>query len=278
MTTRPPPSPVRLKLARSLYGPSHPKGPSRGPDVVSVKRATARAFPDVFHWADFDNVYNGRLEKAWVQIQRDHHIVPHSGQYGRLSHELLRSLHRAGHPTEWAFDATAINLMRGKWEEIHNPLPDPEARVQAAMVWFMREALASADLWDYSWARPISALGRDPRLRQISDCSGGTKEVFFWARSVTGVLVPDPTGRGWDEYGNTDWLWHTNSSRIVTGNYQVGDMALYWDHGGHVTVCLEPGSDGSSRWWSNGSKAGPFDVILHYRSDLRGIVRPRLTP
>lgn len=276
MATKPPPNPSRLKLARPLYGPSHPKGPTAGPDVISVKRATARAFPDVFPWADFDLVYNKRLEDAWRQIQGDQHISPRSGQYGKLSHELLRAQRRDGYPTEWAFDAIAINLMQAKWEDIHNPPPDPEAQVKAACVDFMRKALTAANLWSYSWARPMSALGRDPRLKQSSDCSTGVTEVLYWAKMVTGVMIPDPNGRGWDGYGNTDTLWAANSSRIVTGTYEVGDMALYWAHLGHVTMCMEPGGPGSAVWWSNGSSSAPNTTSLHYRTDLRGVVRPRL--
>lgn len=271
-----PPNPTRLKLARSLYGPSHPKGPTVGPDVVSVKRATARAFPDIYSWANFDQVYNGRLEKAWRRIQAIARILPHSGQYGTLSHDFLRHRRRDGHPGEWAFDATAINLMQAKWEAVHEPPAPPEERVREAMGDFMRKALTAASLWHYSWTRPMLALGRDPLLKQYSDCSTGATEVYFWPRMVTGVLVPDPNGRGFDGWGNTDTLWAANSSRQVSGTFEVGDLALYTEHQGHVTVCMEPGGESSSAWWSNGSERAPNECSLHYRSDLRGVVRPRL--
>lgn len=276
MATKAPPNPSRLKLARPLYGPSNPKGPSKGPDVIAVKRALSRAFPDEFEWADFDLIYNQRLSRSMQRVQAAHGISPITGNYGKLTHELLRTSRRQGHPTEWAYDATAINLMQAKWEDIHNPPPDPEVQVKAAAVDFMRKALAAADLWSYSWARPMSGLGRDPRLKQISDCSGGVTEVLYWVKMVTGIMIPDPNGRGWDGYGNTDSLWATNSSRIVTGTYEVGDMALYWAHSGHVTMCMEPGGPGSAVWWSNGSQSAPNTTSLHYRTDLRGVVRPRL--
>ena len=60
MTTSAP----KLKLARPLYGPSHPKGPSRGPDVVAVKRATARAFPDIYYWATSIR----SITRAWNEL------------------------------------------------------------------------------------------------------------------------------------------------------------------------------------------------------------------
>lgn len=276
MVTKPPSS-TTLKLARPLYGPSHPKGPTVGPDVVSVKRATSRGFPEIFPWADFDQEYNGRLEKAWRKIQFAHHIDPDSGQYGKLSHELLRKTHREDHPAEWAFDATAINLMKAKWEAIHDPPLAPEQRVQDAMVNFMLRSLHAAALWHYSMQRPMRNLGLAPELREYSDCSGGVTAVFLWARMVTRVMVPDPNGRTYDGIGNTDTLWSANASRRVTsGSYEVGDLALFWAHGGHVIVCMEPGSAVSSLWWSNGSERAPNTTQLGYRSDLRGVVRPRL--
>jgi len=272
-----PPNPTRLKLARPLYGPSHPKGPSVGPDVVSVKRATARGWPDIFPWADFDQIYNGRLEKAWRVIQAKNGIAPTSGQYGTLSHDLLRHKRRQGYPLEWAFDAIAINLMQAKWEAIHNPPPSPEEFIKATLVDYMRRALAAAALWHYEQWRPMQNLGVNPDKRETSDCSGGVTGAFYWARMVTGLLVPDPNGRTFDGYGNTDSLWAANSGRRVTsGMYEVGDLALYWAHNGHVSMCMEPGDSGSSNWWSNGREAAPNTMSLYSRSDLRGVLRPKL--
>ncbi len=243
--------------------------------MIAVKRAVSRAFPKEFAWAEFDQAYNKRLETAVRKIQVVAKI-PASGQYGKLTHEFLRNRHRSGVQTEWAYDAIAINLMKSKWEALHDPPPTAEEQIKAAITDFCRRALQNADDWHYSWARPMSALGRAPELRQYSDCSTGATEAIFWARMVTKINIPDPNGRGWDGYGNTDSLWAANLSRRVSGTYEVGDLALYWAHGGHVTICMEAGSESSALWWSNGSERAPNTNQLHYRSDLRGVVRPRL--
>jgi hypothetical protein len=270
--------PRALKLARPLYGPAHPQGPSQGPDVVSVKRAVSRAFPDIFPWADFNPTYNLRLERAWRTIQHAHGIDS-TGQYGTLSHAFLTHQHRADHPHEWAFDAIAMNLMETKWEAIHHPPMPPIEKLKLAMQDFMQRALNSAWNWHYSWQRPMTALGRPPEQKQYSDCSTGATEVIYWGKMVTGIPVPDPNGRSWDGIGNTDTLWATNESRRVHDRYEVGDLALWTAHGGHVAICMEPGSFSSAVFWSNGSESAPNTMYLTQRmGDYRGTVRPILVP
>jgi hypothetical protein len=110
-----------------MYGPSFPHkgGPTTGVDIVSVKRATSRAFPDVFPWADFDPIWNQRISKAWMTIQADQlREVDITGNYGKRSHEFLREQPRYGHPGQWAFDATSVALMEG-WTNAHKTSPRP---------------------------------------------------------------------------------------------------------------------------------------------------------
>lgn len=271
---------VQVKLARPLKGPGHAKGPTVGPDVVAVKRATARAFPELFSWADFDQIYNERLATAWKAIQREYKIVPVTGDYGTGSHRLLTARRRAGHPAEWAWDQTAINLMEGEWHHIHTPPTPPGELVKAAAADYMNRSLANAARWHYFQRRAMTNLGRRPEETEYSDCSEGATEVYFWTRLVTGILVPDPNGRGFDGFGNTDTLWAHNAQWQVplNGPFEVMDIALYAAHGGHVIVCLQAGDRNTSVWWSNGSEAAPNTTRIYYRDDLRGIVRPRLTP
>ena len=168
--------------------------------------------------------------------------------------------------------------MKTKWEAIHSPPLTPGERVRTAMADYMRESIRFAHLWSYRQERPMRNLGLTPNRPQRSDCSSGATAIYFWARQVTGIMVPDPNGRGFDGFGNTATLWSANSSRRASGNYEIGDMALYWARGGHVTVCMAPGDAASSVWWSNGSQRAPNDATLYYRSDLRGVVRPRISP
>lgn len=270
---------VQVKLARPLHAATKTKPASVGPDVVAVKRATARAFPELFSWADFDQVYNERLQTAWKAIQREYKIVPVTGNYGTGSHRLLTGRRRAGHPAEWAWDATAINLMEGEWKKIHIPPTPPIEIVWAAGINYMNRALANAARWHYFQRRAMVNLGRKPEETEYSDCSEGATEVYFWTRLVTGILVPDPNGRGYDGFGNTDTLWAFNENRQVTnGQYEVMDLALFTAHGGHVIVCIQAGDRNTSVWWSNGSEAAPNTTRIYYRPDLRGVVRPVLVP
>lgn len=274
---------VKVKLARPLHGamtkPKATKLATVGPDVVAVKRATARAFPELFPWANFDEVYNSRIVQAWRSIQVEYKISPATGNYGAASHELLTDLRRAGHPTEWAWDATAINLEEGEWKVIHTPPVSPLERVQAAMVNYMDRSLANAANWHYVPERPMTTLGKNPDGVLDNDCSEGATDIYFWGRTVTGILVPDPNGRGYDGYGNTDTLWAHNENRQVTnGQYQIGDLCLFYADNGHVIVCLQAGDRNTSVWWSNGSEAAPYTVRMYYRPDLRGVVRPIIVP
>lgn len=251
-----------------------------GPDVLAVKRATARAFPEVYSWADFDQVYNKRLLTAWKTIQREYKVVPVTGKYGSGSHRLLISRRRAQHPGQWAWDQTSINLMEGEWKHVHTPPTPPIERVYAAMVDFMNRALANAAREHYLQRRAMTTLGLSPEHTMYYDCSEGATDVYFWPHLVTGIRVPDPNGRGFDGYGNTDTLWTHNASRQVghDGPFSIGDLGLYYGHGGHVIVCLVPGDRQTSVWWSNGSESAPNTTRIYYRPDLRGIVRPVLIP
>lgn len=268
-----------LRLPRPLYPETAERAATHGPDVVAVKRATARAFPSIYPWADFDQVYNARIERAWKSIQASCGIAPARGNYGAQSHKLLEGLHSVGHPTQWAFDQTAINLLAGEWKVIHPP-PDPLAVAHAAMADFFNRSIAVASSWHYRMFRPMQYLGVPPERVHYNDCSEGATEAFFWVRAVTGILVPDPNGRSYDGLGNTETLWGTNVSRLLPHDalFEVGDLALFTAHGGHVIACMEGGTWDTAVWWSNGSEAGPYPVKVYYRSDLRGIVRPIIVP
>lgn len=266
--------PVQVKLARPL------KLGMSGPDVVAIKRSTARAFPELFTWADFDQVYNKRLQAAWKTIQHEYKITPPTGNYGIASHRMLLSRRRAGHPAEWAWDATSINLEEGEWKILHTPTLTPQERVEAALTNYLNRALANNGRWHYVMRRAMTSLGLNPDGTIYSDCSEGVTAAFYWTRTVTGILVPDPNGRGFDGYGNTDSLWGHNAGRQVAthGPFKIGDLGLFTAHGGHVITCLQAGDRNTAVWWSNGSESAPYTVRIYYRPDLRGIVRPILAP
>lgn len=61
-----------MKLKRPLYGPDHPSGPTRGKDVVAVKRGLWRhpAIEFARPAAGFDDVYNRKTARAISRLQR----------------------------------------------------------------------------------------------------------------------------------------------------------------------------------------------------------------
>jgi hypothetical protein len=122
----------------------------------------------------------------------------------------------------------------------------------------------------------MTHLGRAPEAGGTCDCSGHSTGAYYWARLETELPVPDPNGRGFDGYGYTGTLINNPKA---SSPYKVGDLALYGPSSSstsHVTTCYAAGDASSSRWCSHGSEDGPYDVSLHYRSDLLVVVRPPL--
>ena len=75
------------KLRRPLYGPDDPRGPSRGADVVIVKRALAKVATEFFlkPSGGYDDVYNTKTEQAVRAFQRIEDISPATGNFGQAT-------------------------------------------------------------------------------------------------------------------------------------------------------------------------------------------------
>lgn len=261
-------------------GPSNTKGVPAyvGPAAIALKRIVSRAEPDLFPWQGFDHFYNRRLERALAAIQRKHGL-PGTGQTGHATFLLLMRLNRKGHPGELAADATARNLFEDAWAKLHPPVT-PLTKVHEAITDYWHGLISYGTIWHYLQRRPFTTLGVKPYRGGRSDCSEATTDAMFYARMVTGVFVPDPNGRGYDGWGNTDTQYAENRARTVHGAYAVGDLGIYGPASKtrHVVQCIKAGDAASSEWGSNGSESGPFAVRLGYRSDLLAVVRPRLLP
>jgi Putative peptidoglycan binding domain len=101
-----------VPFPRPLYPPSHAEGPVPDDvDVVAVKRAIARA--GFFPWNSFDDTYNENFAMKGVKPFQQANGLSATGNYGEKTHEKLRNTRRKGYPTQWAFDAVSINLMKG---------------------------------------------------------------------------------------------------------------------------------------------------------------------
>ena len=96
-------------------------------------------------------------------------------------------------------------------------------------------------------------------------------QAYHYAGRKTSLAVPDPSKQDYTGYGNTDY--YEDDHTHVTAPYKVGDLAHY---SGHVTLCRRAGDAQTAVFSSHGSEAGPIPTSLHYRSDLRFVVRPPL--
>jgi hypothetical protein len=203
-------------------------------------------------------------------------ITP-TGWIGKPSWNFLRSVRvpeQRAHGGEMAMDAKAQDLISRAAAQPPTLDDDQAETVQRCMQDYCRRALMNARNWHYRQARPMQSLGRNPDTIIYSDCSEGATAVYYWAAQQTGYPVPDPNGNDYDGTGWTGTLWVNNPP--CQAPYRVGDLALYSSNGGHVTVCINAGDTSTALWWSNGSEGGPYQEPLHYRSDLRGVVRPAL--
>lgn len=258
---------------------SGPWGPgAHGVAIIALKRIVSRARPDLFPWRAFDNSFNERLRKAISTIQAEHKILPATGNVGLPTFNMLMGLKRAGHPTEHAYDQVAINLLEEAWQKLH-PVETPEQKVRKSIAAYCSEMESYNARWHYLQRRPFRTLGVAPAAGGWSDCSEYATAAYYWARKDTGVYVPDPNGRGYDGWGNTDTLYANN--RVHVGApYAVGDLAIYGPSykTRHVTICRQAGDSVTAIFSSNGSEAGPLACRPFYRSDLLAIVRPRITP
>lgn len=262
------------------FGPSHEAGPSRGPAMVSYKRALSRA--GYFPWRSFNDRFNLELENAVKRFQEDKGLKP-TGNIGDKVHEALERTHRhAVDKKQWAFDRVAIELQEDAYY-IKYPKASPVESIMDAMVEYMEACVFYKDRIGYNQLRPMDSFDIHPRDGFTADCSEWATGIYKWARSKTGLYVPDPNGRGYDGFGYTGTLLEHNSSRKITnGKFRVGDLGLYGEslwYTTHVVICVDEGTGiGDSIWGSHGSAAGPLWVRLKYRWDLLGVWRPLLLP
>jgi len=278
------------KLPRALYPPKAGKGTQSGDDVLAFKRAISRAgrllpwspstwspaYGDAFALGDG----SGHVGKSGVRgFQRQTWPNDPSMQTGNLGDKTYQALRRARvsdpeavHYGEPLLDATAIKLLRQASGEYQQDAKVARFRVAVADYCARAEAAASS-AWVYSMDRPFQGFGVDPEKYHRVDCSGYAILAYFWGRTKSGLAVPDPSDYAYTGLGSTREL--DDNPRVTSGNYLVGDLALY-SSPGHVTVCKRAGDATSSRWSSFGSEPRPVERTLHYRPDFAAVVRPPL--
>lgn len=249
----------------------NPKGfKAKGPTAEAVKRALAHlGFLD---WdPPYDQHWNATVNEAAAAWKRKRGIIPadsDDGSWGKKAHDVMRSAwYEKDGEQQPAFDSYSQNLLQ---EEKEGQAPvDAPAQVQAKITEFCERAIAEPD-WYYSQNRAVD-VSVSPEGPNTSDCSGSTIQAFHYAKRETGLNVQDPAQQGWSGYGNTNY-YEDDWPKVTSGQYIVGDLAHY---DGHVCVCYHPGNESTANWFSFGSEP-PSSRKLHYRSDFRKVVRPKL--
>lgn len=271
-----------LHLPRKLHPPNGEV--MTGDDVLAVKRAVSHA-QRWLPWApsQWDNRYNtpfslgkgtGNVGDSGLRGFQRQEGLPQTGIVDDVTYQhLRRSLIPVG-PREGShiLDAESIRLIKAAIIEFSTE--GKLARIRAAITDFCERAELAEDFWHYTQRRPYTGLGVDPERNHENDCSSYVCLAYWWARKMTGILVPDPSGYRYAGYGNT-WDDLDGHTRITSGNYAVGDLAHY---DGHVTICRKAGNASSSVWSSFGQEWGPEALTLYYRGDFIKVVRPPLLP
>jgi hypothetical protein len=102
--------------------------------------------------------------------------------------------------------------------------------------------------WNYREERPLPL---PPRLAYgvDADCSFAVKVLCRWAG------VPDPTGGGYDGYGNSTSIFRC-LPHVPLARARTGDVVVFGPDGAwHAAMVLEPGSD--PLLWSHGHQGAP---------------------
>jgi hypothetical protein len=275
-------NPPKIAQPRVLYPATHSKGQSDpGPDVVAYKRAVSRGgrwpwdppFSDDYI-RDFANgVDGGKVKNSGIRgVQRQQGIEP-TGTLGKPTFEALRTAAvppdrpNSGEPL---FDSVCLDLLNDairKFGTVDDPKDEGGAGADA-LVEYARSSITNEPKIHYEQERPMKHLGIPPSKGFTTDCSGHATSCFYEAD------WPDPNDV---DYNGTGYTGTLKNNPKVGAPYQIGDLAIYgssWDATSHVCTCFEEGSASSSAWCSHGSEAAPYAVVLHYRDDLLGVVRP----
>lgn len=268
-------------LPRKLWPPSDGER-AQGYDVLAYKRATCRAG----RWGEWtpdqwDNVYwkvfalgkgTGQVADSGIRgIERQEGLAE-NGVMDDVLYQRMRRIRvpDGPHKGEPIFDGPAVKLLELALKE-YGPGAE-ERKIREAITDFCIRAEINESRWHYTQQRPYQGLGDAPEETHEGDCSSYVIMAYYWAKQVTGLKVPDPSGYSYSGYGNT-WDDLDGHERVTSGNYLVGDLAHY---DGHVTICRKAGNADRAVWSSFGSEIGPDGFPLYYRGDFRQVVRPPL--
>jgi len=227
---------VTVPFVRTLFPPSSPEKSEADIDVEAVKRAISRA--GFWPWQEFDQAYSemfarngvGKFQKAaGLKVDR---------VYGKATHDKLRAAKAKDHPGEWAFDATAIELMkRAKAQQ-----KPKEQTVAEELARFC----ATFD-GPYVWGGEHDRTLTDDSVHGGFDCSSSTSFALFHA-GLLGDSQAHVSGwfKTWGEPGRGRYITVHAASDHVWVEFTVPGMG--WarfdtsphgcgDHGPRLRTC-----------------------------------------
>lgn len=196
---------------------------SKGKDVIAVKRALSRA--GYMKWGVFTPTWGEFARNATHAFQSDHGLK--KAGYGPKTHEKLRTTHRAGSKTEWAFGAYEVEIMHEVFLKLH---ANPETKIRTAIVQMWRYLYMNRAYIGYSQHRPFPLLHLGDVIKGKSyawDCSGNFEIGHFAA----GAKCPSVSGGRrltWAEggVGYTGTIM-AGGRKCTKDELKAGDAVLY---------------------------------------------------
>lgn len=145
-----------------------------------------------------------------------------------------------------------VTVSPGEEPQKKPPKPTPVAHVPPSKRELLHAYMAATAGNRYGWLyREIRPLKIPPLLAKgvVADCSFGIKILCHWAG------IPDPTGRGYDGYGNSTSMFG-HLQHISLAEAKVGDIVLFGPNGSwHAAMIFTPGDD--PMLWSHGHQGAP---------------------
>lgn len=205
----------------------------RGSDVAALQAAIARRGN---LYSARDGIYGPRTEYSVRQYQTAHRLAA----TGTVDAATARAL---GLRVGWAVRWNPVSL--ALYCHAH-PGRIGYSEIMALRMWGVTHRVKA---------------GRFPRF---ADCSA----FCVWLRWACGMS--DPTGLGFDGFGNSQSMWDNPLGKAVVGVLEAGDFCFYGRGGEteHVTIYV-----GNGMVVSHGMPGGPYLWRYRYRTDYMGARR-----
>lgn len=191
-----------MKLRRPLYGPGDPRGPSRGRDVVAVKRGLNKVERDFFPRpaGGFDPAYNRKTVDAVKAFQRIEGIEP-TGHLGQATLDAL-----------WPYMDAYARLMYRTYSPPRPPAKIPDLGPITP---------GDASLLDFDLTHPTGGLAGYPALDSPFGAGKpiiAPEPLVVWKASSARRRDGDPNGKAFYARGDTFdyWIGHTTDVPAIS--------------------------------------------------------------